>query len=235
MAFSYTGAATNPGSGTSASVTHGQSIGAGDLVVAYVNSNSTTAISADAGTGATWLEAVDEQPSPETARQALYWKIANGTEDSAYSFTVGDATWRVIVKVFTSVTDAVVDAAATTGRSGSNTNDLVCIAIDGAVISDNAVSIICGGKDNRSTDDAYVNADNSYVSALGDCEEQAAGMAHRIYTTDGLTFSGNVIIDNGGSDSMNDRTYSVHISFVESAAGPAVAVFGHNQFHNTLN
>lgn len=218
-AFAYTGGATNGGNSSTASVTHGQTINSGDLVVAYVHSNSTTAVSPED----TWdAEEVDAQPAGDTARHALYWKIASGSEPSSYSWTVGNAQWRVIVKVFTSDTDAEVDAAATTGSYLDLGGDLDIEAIDGEVISDGAVSLVFGGKDNRNaTGEAYTTADNSYTGVLGDSGDQVTGGAHRIYVT-GTTFSGNVVLDVAdGNDNLVDDVHSVHISFVESAAGGA--------------
>lgn len=220
MTFAYTGGARAGGNSASASVTHGQTINSGDLVVAYVNSNSNSVDpTADAG-GSLFTRAIVDAPSGQTARQAFWWKIAGGSEPSSYSFTVGNAFWQVFVKVFTSATDAEVDAPANADIIGAAGVDLNCNAIEGEVISDDAVSIICGGKDNRQGGggEAYTTADNSFVSVLGRTEDQAAGIAHRIYTT-GETFSGTLHIDTAdANDGMSDVTYSIHMSFVESAA-----------------
>jgi len=219
LAFGYTGGAFNTGNSASASVTHGLTINSGDLVVAYINSNSTTAVSADAG-GTTFTDAANEVPTSETARQALFWKIAGASEPASYSFTVGSANWQVFVKVFTSANDAVVDAAARTQREATSATTIVAGAIDTQVISDNAVSVIFGGKDNRrGSTELYTVADNSYVGILGDAAVQMAAGAHRIYTT-GETFSGTVTIETAdANDSRNDRTYSIHMSFVEGGGG----------------
>lgn len=218
--FTHVGDARNAASsGTSASVTHGLTINAGDLVVAYVNSNSTDSVSPDADAGGTWTTRINETPSGETCRQGLFSKIANASEPSSYSVTVGNANWELIVKVFRpSAGTPTVDAAATSAITPNNVHPIPINAIDGAVISDGAVSIVFGGKDNRSgTNTSFSTADNSYVGVIGNTEFQEAAGAHRIYTT-GQTFSGQVTID-AASNSQTDKCYSVHISFVESAAG----------------
>ena len=219
MAFTYTGGNTAGGTGTSASITHGLTINAGDLVSMYVDANSTTAMSADAA-GSAWTEAVDEIPSGETARQGLWWKIAGASEPSSYSVTIGSGGWRIIVKVFSSDNPAEVDAAATTHRQGSKSTSLVCGAVNGAVISDNALSLVFGGKDNRASSNTYTTADNSYTGVVADHNNQDAGSCHRIYGA-GTTFSGDVTIS---ATAVNDNTYSAHISFVEGAGGGGAVI-----------
>lgn len=234
MAFTYVGGATGQSTTaqTSTTVTHGQTINADDLVVVYCNANATNAMSIDAG-GGTWTEAADETPSGETAHHALYWKVANGSEPSTYTVNHGSATAQIICKVFRGSAAPSVDAAANTDISTSegNQNNLYCTALKSQVISANAVSLIFGGKDNRVAGaDIYSIVDISYVSAIGDVADQATGGAHRIYTT-GKTFGAAefpIIQADDNNDNMSDLTYSVHISFIESAAGGAnpKGVFG---------
>ena len=210
------------GNGSSATITPSAVPAAGDLVVLYVNRNGTGTISADSG-GAAFIERVNEIPSGETSRHALYTKVANGSEPSSYGLTFGSSDhYQVLMKVFSSSTPAVVDSAANTDITSANSTNIVINAINGAVISDNALSLVFGGKDNRFTGNSYSPADNSYLGALGKTDNEAAAGAYRIYTT-GETFSGSVAITNSGS-APSDKTYSVHISFVESAGGTDVSV-----------
>ena len=221
MAFGFTGNARNDGDSAAASVTHGLTINSGDLVVAYVNTNGTGTTTADSDSGAGWTEELNEIPSGETARQVIYSRIANGSEPSAYAWTLGSSTlWHVIIKVFTSATDAIEDSAAASHIQGSNSNDVLAGAADGAVISDDALSVIFGGKDTSSTTEAYTVADNSYTGVVGDRPGRISAGAHRIYTT-GLTFSGDIRIETAdGNDGKSDKVYSIHMSFVESVGGP---------------
>ena len=219
--FTYTDGATNDGnSGTASTGTHGITINSGDLVVAYVHSNAVAAITPnDSG----WTEAIDERAdASETAQHALYWKVA-GSEPTSYTWSVSSSQWRVVLKVFTAASTPEVDAAATTEYWSTPTTDkLIMSAIDGEVISDDAVSIVCGGKDNRkSPNEAYTTANNSFVSAVGETTTQITACAHRIFGT-GETFSGNVTVETSdGSDSKTDKVYSAHISFVEGGGGPS--------------
>ena len=216
MAWGYTGGATNGGTGTSASVTHGLTINSGDLVVAYINCNNTGAISNDAG-GAAWTNPINEVPSGETARHAFFWKVAGGSEPATYTWTLPASTQhRIIVKVFTSAADAIEDTAAVSAKDLSYVPNLVCEATNGIIVSDNSLSVVFGGKDNRNPASAYTTANNSYTGVVGDAADQSAAGAYRIFTT-GQTLPAAVTISGAVDD--NDSTYSVHMSFVESSGG----------------
>lgn len=212
MAFSYTGGNTSNGFSGTPAITHGQTINAGDLVVAYVHINSSSGTITPVAGGAPWTEAINEIPSGETARHAVFWKIAGGAEPASYSWTTPLGLFRIIIKVFSSAEDAIIDAAATSSITAGASVDMVCDAIDGAVISDNAVSIIFGGKDERTSGD-WATVDSSYTGVLGSSTSQDSAAAHRIYTT-GTTFSGSVTFTDHGA-STSALTYSVHLSFVE--------------------
>ena len=186
------------------------------MIVAYINCNNTGAISNDAG-GEPWTNPINEQPSGETARHALFWKLAGASEPSSYSWTLPSSTnFQVLLKVFSTTNPVELDAAANSAKDASATNDMTIEAIDGAVISDNALSVVFGGKDTRAVGGTWAVADNSYVGVIGSTEDQDAAGAHRIYTT-GTTFSGPVLITDPGPSPI-DATYSVHISFIEGAA-----------------
>lgn len=223
MAWSFVGATEDNGNSTSASVTHGLTINSGDLVVAYLNVNGPETITAD---DAGWTEAINETPSGETAQHALYWREAGGSEPASYSWSLGGSNfWRAQVRVYRGSAGPSVDSAAVSAESSGNNQQVVCNAIDGATISDDAVSIVFGGKDNRDpTPEAYTTADNSFTEVLGNKPDQIAAGAHRIFTT-GTTFSGSVTIQTAdGNDGRSDITYSVHISFVEGGGGGGLSI-----------
>ena len=218
MAFTHVESAQNNGTATNGTITLAAAPSSGDLVVAYVNRNGTDSISIDAA-GSAWTEVVNEIPSGETGRQAQHWKIAGASESATITWTFGSSdSYQVIVKVFSSLTDAEVDSAINTTRDASKSSNMVVEAVDGAVISDDAVSLVFCGKDTRPVGGTYTTADNSYVSVTGVTDDQDSASAHRIYTT-GTTFSGSITINDAGP-STNDNTYSTHMSFVESAGGP---------------
>jgi hypothetical protein len=215
---------TAAGSGTSAAISGLTAPSAGDLVVFYLNSNSDTATAEsgpDSDSGAAWTTELVEQPTGETGRHGLAWKIANGFEPTSYSWTTGSAEWRVIVKTFSSDIPAVVDAACNSADYDTGNLELQCAAYNGQVISDNAVAVAFAGKDNRGGQVTYSTANNSYTGVLGSSaagtNDQVTGGSHRIYTT-GETGSGNVTLDVGGNDGVLDTTFSMHMSWVEGAA-----------------
>lgn len=215
MAFSYTGGAYNGGSsGTASTGTHGITINSGDLVVLGINYNSSTGtITADQSG---WTTALSEVPSGETARHALYWKVAGGSEASAYTFTLSTSSnWQVCLKVFTSATDAEVDSAAVSAVDESSVLAMECTAINGRTVATDGLGIIMGGKDTRGSDTDYTGSNQSYVSPIGQPENQAMAMSHRIGAHSGIS----QVNMSGPVATPADRTYSIHISFVESSAG----------------
>lgn len=219
MAFSYTGGVHNSGLGTAiTTTTHGITINEGDLVVTASMANGSTNITAD---DAGWTTGVDEEPAGITARAVYFWRVAGASEPTAYTFTISGSTdWGLVMGVWSSSSDAEIDAAANTDLQVSSAQDMIIGAIDGEVIANDAVSIAVGMKDGRAgSSEAYTTADNSYTGVEGDVTNQAICMAHRIYTT-GTTFSGDVTVETADSnDGVNDPTYSVHMSFVESGGG----------------
>ena len=225
--FTYVGGAANNGpSISSPNVTHGLSIQSGDLIVAYVHSNQTGAITPDE----TWdAELFDEEPDSvtETSRNAMYWKVATGSEPSNYGWTAGAASWGVVLKVFRPSGGTIaVDLTALKALNGNSIQAIRCVAQNGRTAATDAVSIVCGGKDNRTgADDPITAADNGYTGAIGNGNNQITGMAHKI---------------GGGAEpaqvdltgqATSDISYSYHVSFVLTGGGgggvvPAITASG---------
>lgn len=221
--------ATSGTPGTTASSNTITAPSSGDLVVFHINSNHAGTPSAptiDSDSGASWTTARTDDVAGDSVYAATAWKIANGSEPTSYSWTVNNSYWRVCLYVFSSATDAEVDASCAFARHGNKQPYLRCDAYASQVISDNAVAIVFGGKDNRSTGgvgQAYTDADNSYGNVDGDVAYQILGSACRIYTT-GETVAANawIRIDVADDDdNKSDFTHSHHLSFVESAAASA--------------
>lgn len=179
-----------------------------------MNRNGTGSISADAG-GAVFTEALNASVANETAMHALYWKVANSSEPSAYNFTFGSRDfYQVIIKVFSAEKDVVVDSAVNVHNSSSSHENIVAGAVNGAVISDNAVSVVFAGKDNRRDGRRWTDVNRGYTGVLGKTDNQDTAAAHKIYTA-GEEFIGDITFTAPGQ-SANDKLYSAHISFVES-------------------
>lgn len=220
MAFSYkSGSSASNGAGSSAtsiSVTVGTAPAEGDLVVACINRNTDAAINNDAG-GSAWTEMVNAGAPSETARVAIFYKIAGASEPTTYtfSFASGDDYAQICLQTFSSATSAVLDLQSSIVRHSTPAANMVCAASNGATVGSGDLSIIFCGKDNRSGAGAnYGPADSSFVNVIGEPGNQASCMAHKIHTT-GETL-GDVSVT---GTSPSDATYAVHFTFVESTGG----------------
>lgn len=214
MSFTHKNTVQSAGSALTATITHGLTIADGDLLVLYINRDDAEDIVPDAG-GVAWTTALHETPTSETAKHMLLWKIAGASEPASYTFSLGSGNkYHIILKQFSYTGGTVqVDSAAVGVRNGTVDADMLCSAINGAVISDNALSIIFAGKDRDSATVNYDQADNGYVGVIGSTEGRYTAGAHKIYTT-GETFSGSVTIDNSLGGTNADNTYSAHMSFI---------------------
>ena len=224
MAFTHVQSVSNGdngGSSTASSGTLSSAPSSGDLVVFYVNRNDSINISLPTG-GSTWTE-LDQQtpPTGETASHAVFWKIAGASEPTSYSAALNATdTYHTILRVFSSSSDAAVDVWSHSVTTTS-VSDIICDAIDGDVISDDAVSIVFGGKDRSASGGNFNSATpTDYIGELGSFEGRFTASAYKIYTT-GTTFSGSVDISSAGSPTP-DKTYNYHVAFVESASGTTV-------------
>lgn len=216
MAIGYTGGTPDNGTGTTASVTHGLTINSGNEVFMAVNRNDDTAI--DTPTGFTQI--LQFTPTGETARVALFKKVAGGSEPATYSTGLNaSSAWQAHVRVYTVDQPLNINAAANSDTGTNGVADLIAGAVDGETISDGALSLLIAGKDNSGTVN-YTGADNSYGNVIGDGNGRQTASAHRIYTT-GETFSGNVTFTDDATPSP-DFTYSMHVSFVEGAPARSI-------------
>lgn len=219
MTFTAVGNETQSGNASTLTIGSGVSYSTGDLVVVYINLNGTHTITPDESG---WTS-FDETVLSETARIGVYHRIIGASDPSSFGFTFGSSdNHRGLLYAFSSATDAEVDSALNTVRNGTTSTDMVVSAIDTAVISDDAVSLVFCGKDNRAdlTSQDFSSADNSYTGVDGATGDQEAAGAYRIYET-GTTFSGDVTITDAGN-SADDNPYSAHISFKESVAGSSL-------------
>ncbi len=223
MAITHVGSAASlpAGGSTNADITHGLTISEGDRVVIYLNIDADVTITPDQ----TWDTSSEDVVTGQSAKQAIFTKLAGASEPSTYGFDLSASTQSgTIIKVFSSATDTEIDAAINWHVQLANSNDLVCGAADGEVISDNAVSVIFGGKDGGATAEDYTTADNSYTGVTGGAGGHITGAAHRIYTT-GTTFSGDITLETADSDDGRlDKVYSGHVSFIETAGGSSSAL-----------
>lgn len=225
MTWSPVGAGGNDaqGSSTSASVTHGLSINANDLVCMYVNyNNNSGSMTPVQGTGAAWTAGMSPKiptGSPtESAQHALWWKSANGTEPSAFSVTLGtSAEWGIVVIVMRGTAAPVVDAAANETRGNGATTNLELTAGQSQTVAAGAVSVMFGGKDARQGAVGY-SFDNSYTGYGQSGASQDTGGCYRVFASETTI---NFDVDGTTGDSPSDTSYAVHMSFLEGG-GPNI-------------
>jgi hypothetical protein len=238
MAFSFTGSATNGGLTGSGTITHGLTINQGDLVAMYVHTASATIPVSIANGGAPWTRA---QFTNRTSGHTLWWKIAGPKEPATYDLiTPGGPDWRICVQVFSTPDNyAEVDQAVIEDLFASADTGIVIQAADGAIIADDAVAIVAGGKNSGGTAEAYTTADSSFTGVAGNVGDKRTAVAHRIFTT-GATLAADVIIDTGdGNDGASANSYGYCMSFVEatrpsqSTPLPLQAVNSYTNANNT--
>ena len=212
--FSYVGGGDDQGTTDTAQATHGQTIQSGDLVVAYLNVNDRTGAITAGQSG--WNLGSDFAPGPgpeESCRTQMVWRVAGVSEPATYTWSLGTSKeWGTCIKVFRpSGGTPAVDASATTDYGQGSDANIDCGAANGVTVARNAVSIIAGGKDNRSGIGSYSSATQSYTGVLGNPgASQATGMAHRIYTAQ-TTIAGLVVIS---TDGISDLSFSTHMSWL---------------------
>ena len=182
--FTYVGGADEQRNDGAVQITHGlgASIQSGDLIVAFVHINNTTVITPDQSWDA---ELFDENPDPgtETARCAMYWKVATASEPATYTWTAGTVLSGVTLKVFRPSGGTLqVDLAALKALNASSINNIRSTAQNGRTAATDAVSIVAGGKDNRTNANDPVTGvtGTGYTGAIGNGQHQITGMAHKI-------------------------------------------------------
>lgn len=223
MAFAHQESVLASGSsGLSGSVTLAGAPSDGELVIAFVHvdgtSNSISMSESDGGAAWTEFTGSPFEPSVGSHRIAAYWKIA-ASEPATYNFDFGTSdSWSGVVEVYSSAAAPEIDSAFNSATYSTNSTDLVCNAIDGAVISADSLSIVMVAKDRRNaTSTPYDTVDNGYTVGAADSQNQATGTAHKISA--GETFSGNVTLSLTGGDGRNYACSSFHVSFSEASGG----------------
>lgn len=216
MTISYIGGAPNTGDNTAPTITHGLTILEGDLVYIAINSNNAGSVDHGGGEGTAFVKQQGFQPTSESMYMAVFTKTAGPAEPASYTFSSADAQWQIHIRVYRSTLHKplILDAAFNNVRVAVEklSTSLICEAHDGQVISDNAVGIVSGSKDNRGAGVDVTTADQSHGNVIGGPDTQVLGTCDRIYTT-GETASGDVTMT--PSETTNDRTVSTHGSFVE--------------------
>ena len=225
MSFTHIVTASNgSASASTATITHGATINAGDLMVAFIFRNAaTTAIDIQgASGGATWVEEVQDDPSDFTARMSIQWAIANATEPSAFTWAL-NTTDRVSAHLHVLRPSGATPILDTASAEDTGVTEFDGTTIDIAHATD-AVSMVFYMSDTGSG--TWSGVTGSYLSLTTE-PDQRSGAAYKIHTTSGQT---GVIT----CTMSTDRDWASRIlSFVEGAGGGTIVpiIMNHHLQH----
>ena len=107
--ISETGSATSTGGSTPASITHGLTINANDVIVAMIHVNTNSTDISDNNGAFPFIEQVEEVNGGTSSRYAIYYRVAGASEPASYSFDLGGSwAWSMQIRVFSGVDTASV-------------------------------------------------------------------------------------------------------------------------------
>lgn len=218
MAFTHIASIHKDGDSTSSTNwTHGLTVQSGDLLVCYINRNGDVAISNNDGTN-DWTEVINETPTSETAKHALFYRISNGSEPTVYDFDLSTIDrFSVGIKQFRPSGTVGIALAGLSSRNTNSSYDIECDAIVGRTIPTGSLSIVAGGKDRSQGDLVWTGVDSGYSDLLGRGAYQSFGMAHKILTSEETPVSN--VTFTADSSIGSDATYNVHIAFSDTVGG----------------
>ena len=226
MAFTFEGSDVGfDDSGTTSVATtdaHGLSISAGDLLVASIHSNSQgTSISAGANTtGAAWTVLYDKN-GEDTNRVSVQWKIANGTEDSTFTFSVGTNTrWSVAVGQFSAEDTIEIDQAVSQNNGGPSTTAQTA----SITTSNNSLALYVVTAD-RSTAPFFSGQTNGFGEIEPGTLGQSQALCYLPMTT-GASISSQITLNS--SDLWGTNIFS----FREAAAGGSIIPQAMHHYRN---
>ncbi|MBL4591188.1 MAG: hypothetical protein JKY96_04445 [Phycisphaerales bacterium] len=185
MAITEVGNASAGGTGTAVSVTHGQTILAGDVITTLINCNGSGTTITDNNSGVVHTKSFGENGA-QTSSYAIYERIAGSSEPAAFAFTLGSSQdWSVITRVFRGVHADVWDVAPAVGTRASGTNSLTATAPTITTVNNNALGLLMVASD--STGRVYSAPSNGYGGLVNQGADRSVGSAFRTWATAGAT------------------------------------------------
>jgi hypothetical protein len=185
--ISETGSATNVGGGTTASVTHGQTIAANDVIVAIIHSNDAgNDVTTDNNGAYAFTEEFEETNSSETSSYAIYYRVAGASEPATYSWNINnDTEWSIQIRIFSGVDTAsvwdVAPSASTRSSAGSGTT---ATAPTMTTSNDGAMGILAIFSDSTET---FSNPTNGYGTEVEPASSIAQASYIRTWASAGAT------------------------------------------------
>ena len=209
-AIDYVGGETESGYSSTATITHGLTILEGDFVLAYVNRDNIADIE-NVTSGEAWSRAKREQPIDETADHAVFHTVAGASFPATLNFQLSAAAdYQVIIKAFRSNNGKQIGLASITSDTNQTPSTaFVMGAANGAVLPENHVSVIFGGKDRQDNTTPSNTVDNGYTGVVGTGTGRASVAAHKISNI-AATITGPITVANTDNATPDD-IYSMHV------------------------
>jgi hypothetical protein len=180
-----TGNAGNGGSSATASVTHGLTINAGDVVIAIVHANYSGGSISDNNGAYPFTQAIQEDNPGQSSRYAIYYRVAGSSEPSTFSWTLSSsAEWSVLLRVFSGVnTTSVWDVAPSTSTRAYAGSGSIATAPSMTTSTDGAMGIVVFVSDSTVSWSAPTNG---YGTGVQDAT-RSVGSFVRLWATAGST------------------------------------------------
>ena len=171
-------------SGTAASVTHGLTIAADDVVIATVHGNGGPTFVDNNGANSFTKEY--NASSQSSSRYAIFKRVAGASEPTDYAFTVSTSTaWSLMVRVFRGVDTASIWDVAPSGTTFDGSTGTTATAPTMTTTAAGALGIIQAFSDSSSV--TYSAPSNGYGSVATHAANRSQGSAHRVFSTAGAT------------------------------------------------
>ena len=186
--ISETGSATSIGNSSAASITHGLTINADDVIVAMIAGNLAGLNFSDDNGATPFTEQFEETNGGTSSSYAIYYRVAGASEPATYSWTLGSSTaWSLQISVFSGVdTSSVWDVAPSAStRSFDDTGTAnPAVAPTMTTSADGAMGIIAFFSDSTAT---FSSPTNGYGTEVGPASSRAQASYIRIWASAGAT------------------------------------------------
>lgn len=191
--------------GSTASITHGLTINADDVIIIIVHADGNTGSQGftDNNSPFTFTEAIQENSAADST-YAIYYRVAGSSEPSSYSFTMDSSDdWAIQIRVFSGVdTASVWDVAPSVSTRATVGAGTTVNAPSMTTSNDGAMGIVVGLTDSAET---FAGANNSYGTEVEDLGGNRGTASYiRTWTTAGSTGATTITMD-GSNDVMGHQ------------------------------
>jgi hypothetical protein len=177
-----TGSAT--ASGQDGSITHGLTIGEGEVIIAVVHVNSNGSI-ADNNGSYPFTEVFEEDNGAESSHYAIYSRVAGASEPATYSWSVGGVDTSIILRVFSGVdTSDIWDVAPSTSTRSYSASGTTATAPSMTTSNDGAMGLLVVLSDSTNT---WSNPTNGYGTEVENSAGRSTASYIRTWATAGST------------------------------------------------